>query len=103
MHKKFYFNNNQSQIKRIRKNLKQQWTKAVCIGTLSATVLTGVPVFPVTHAYAQEVSVQAEKNVTYNLQDTELLTEKTIADYGGTCRSLRIVPPPQRRSSRGAP
>ena len=43
MHKKFYFNNNQSQIKRIRKNLKQQWTKAVCIGTLSATVLTGVP------------------------------------------------------------
>ena len=91
MHKKFYFNNNQSQIKRIRKNLKQQWTKAVCIGTLSATVLTGVPVFPVTHAYAQEVSVQAEKNVTYNLQDTELLTEKTIADYGGTKHEVTII------------
>ena len=91
MHKKFYFNNNQSQIKRIRKNLKQQWTKAVCIGTLSATVLTGVPVFPVTHAYAQEVSVQAEKNVTYNLQDTELLTEKTIADYGGKKYKVTII------------
>ena len=91
MHKKFYFNNNQSQIKRIRKILKQQWTKAVCIGTLSATVLTGVPVFPVTHAYAQEVSVQAEKNVTYNLQDTELLTEKTIADYGGTKHEVTII------------
>ena len=91
MHKKFYFNNNQSQIKRIRKNLKQQWTKAVCIGTLSATVLTGVPVFPVTHAYAQEVSVQAEKNVTYNLQDTELLTRKTIADYGGTKHDVTII------------
>ena len=91
MHKKFYFNNNQSQIKRIRKNLKQQWTKAVCIGTLSATVLTGVPVFPVTHAYAQEVSVQAEKNVTYNLQDTELLTEKTIADYGGKKHEVTII------------
>lgn len=91
MHKKFYFNNNQSHIKRIRKNLKQQWTKAVCIGTLSATVLTGVPVFPVTHAYAQEVSVQAEKNVTYNLQDTELLTEKTIADYGGKKHEVTII------------
>ena len=92
MHKKFYFNNNQSQIKRIRKNLKQQWTKAVCIGTLSATVLTGVPVFPVTHAYAQEVSVQAEKNVTYNLEkDTELLTEKTIADYGGMQHDVTII------------
>ena len=91
MHKKFYFNNNQSQIKRIRKNLKQQWTKAVCIGTLSATVLTGVPVFPVTHAYAQEVSVQAEKNVTYNLQDTKLLTEKTIADYGGKKYQVTII------------
>ena len=31
------------------------------------------------------------KNVTYNLQDTELLTEKTIADYGGTKHEVTII------------
>lgn len=31
------------------------------------------------------------KNVTYNLQDTELLTEKTIADYGGKKYKVTII------------
>lgn len=52
MRKQFFYNNNQLQGKKIRKNLKQKWTKVVCIGTLSATVLTGIPVIPPTNAYA---------------------------------------------------
>ncbi len=91
MRKQFFYNNKQAQMKKIRKSLKQQWKKAVCIGTLSATVLTGFPVFPVSHAYAQTVSIQSEKNVIYNLNDPELLTEKTIADYGGTKHDVTII------------
>ena len=83
MRKQFFYNNNQLQGKKIRKNLKQKWTKVVCIGTLSATVLTGIPVIPPTNAYAQEASVLSAKNVTYNLDDPKLFVEKTITSLEG--------------------
>ena len=91
MRNQFFYNNNQLQIKKIRKRVKQQWKKAICIGTLSATVLTGIPVFPALPVYAQEISVLAKKTVTYNLSDLSLLTEKTIADYGGTKHDVTII------------
>ena len=91
MRNQFFYNNNQLQIKKIRKSFRQQWKKAICIGTLSATVLTGIPVFPALPVYAQEISVLAEKTVTYNLSDPSLLTEKTIADYGGTKHDVTII------------
>ncbi|MGN1206389.1 MAG: Ig-like domain-containing protein [Eubacterium sp.] len=84
MRKQFFYNNNQTQSKKIRKNLKKEWTKVVCIGTLSATVLTGIPVIPVANTYAQEACVALEENrATYNLADPSLLTEKTIKDFKG--------------------
>ena len=91
MRKQFFYNNNQLQGKKIRKNLKQKWTKVVCIGTLSATVLTGIPVIPPTNAYAQEASVLSAKNVTYNLADPKLFVEKTITSYGGTKHDVTII------------
>ena len=91
MRKQFFYNNNQLQGKKIRKNLKQKWTKVVCIGTLSATVLTGIPVIPPTNAYAQEASVLSAKNVTYNLDDPKLFVEKTITSYGGTKHDVTII------------
>lgn len=91
MRNQFFYNNNQLQIKKIRKRLRRQWKKAICIGTLSATVLTGIPVFPAIPVYAQEISTLTEKNVTYNLNDLSLMTEKTIADYGGTKHEVTII------------
>lgn len=75
-----------TQFKKGNKNLKQIWRKAVSIGTLSAMVLTGIPVVPVTNTYAQETSeVLSENKTVYDLQNPELHTQKTITDYWGGC------------------
>lgn len=92
MRKQFFYNNNQTQSKKVRKTLKQKWTKAVCIGTLSATVLTGMPVIPVITAYAQETALALEENSkTYDLQDPELLTPKNISDYYGNKYQTTVI------------
>ena len=84
MRNQFFYNNNQTQAKKIRKNLKQKWTKAVCIGTLSATMLTGVPVIPPISAYTQEVCAAVSENTkTFDLSDSSLVTTKTITEFYG--------------------
>ncbi len=84
MRNQFFYNNNRTQAKRVRKSLKQKWTKAVCIGTLSATMLTGVPVMPPLSAYTQEVcAAVSEHAATYKLSDSSLVTTKTITDFYG--------------------
>ena len=84
MRNQFFYNNNKTQAKKIRKSLKQKWTKAVCIGTLSATMLTGVPVIPPISAYTQEVCAAVSENVkTFHLSDSSLVTTKTITEFYG--------------------
>lgn len=81
-----------TQFKKGNKNLKQIWRKAVSIGTLSAMVLTGIPVVPVTNTYAQETSeVLSENKTVYDLQNPELHTQKTITDYWGDVYETTII------------
>ena len=84
MRNRFFYNNNQAQAKRVRKSLKQKWTKAVCIGTLSVAIITGVPVIPPISAYTQEVYAAVSENAKiYKLSDPSLVTTKTITDFYG--------------------
>ena len=84
MRNQFFYNNNKTQAKKIRKSMKEKWTKAVCIGTLSATMLTGVPVIPPISAYTQEVCAAVSENTkTFHLSDSSLVTTKTITEFYG--------------------
>ena len=84
MRNQFFYNNNKTQAKKIRKSMKEKWTKAVCIGTLSATMLTGVPVIPPISAYTQEVCAAVSENTkTFDLSDSSLMTTKTITEFYG--------------------
>ena len=92
MRNRFFYNNNQTQAKRVRKSLKQKWTKAVCIGTLSATMITGVPVIPPISAYTQEVCAAVSENAKiYKLSDPSLVTTKTITDFYGNKTEVSYI------------
>lgn len=92
MRNQFFYNNNKTQAKKIRKSLKQKWTKAVCIGTLSATMLTGVPVIPPISAYTQEVCAAVSENVkTFHLSDSSLVTTKTITEFYGNKKETSYI------------
>ncbi len=92
MRNQFFYNNNQTQAKRVRKRLKQKWTKAVCIGTLSATMLTGVPVIPPISAYTQEVcAAVSENSKTFSLSDSSLVTTKTITEFYGNKKEASYI------------
>ena len=76
----------------MRKKFYRQAKKAICIATLSATVLSSIPMIPYTQAYAkgqttmeelQALSLPTENAVTYNLSDASLRTEKTFVDVYG--------------------
>ena len=67
----------------MRKKFYRQAKKAICIATLSATVLSSIPMIPYTQAYAkgqttmeelQALSLPTENAVTYNLSDASLRT-----------------------------
>ena len=101
MRNRFFYNNNQAQAKRVRKSLKQKWTKAVCIGTLSAAMITGVPVIPPISAYTQEVYAAVSENAKiYKLSDPSLVTTKTITDFYGNKTSTSRLPRMVRIRSR---
>lgn len=92
MRNRFFYNNNQAQAKRVRKSLKQKWTKAVCIGTLSAAMITGVPVIPPISAYTQEVYAAVSENAKiYKLSDPSLVTTKTITDFYGNKTAVSYI------------
>ena len=84
----------------MRKKFYRQVKKAICIATLSATVLTSIPVIPYTEAYAkgqttleelQALSMPTENAVTYDLFDAALRTEKTVVDLYGDDFTTTVI------------
>lgn len=84
----------------MRKKFYRQAKKAICIATLSATVLTSIPVIPYTAAYAkgqttieelQALSMPTENAITYKLSDKSLITEKTIVDCYGDEEQVNVI------------
>ena len=84
----------------MRKKFYRQAKKAICIATLSATVLTSIPMIPYTQAYAkgqttmeelQAISMPTENAVTYDLSDASLRTEKTFVDVYGDDITTTVI------------
>lgn len=84
----------------MRKKFYRQAKKAICIATLSATVLSSIPMIPYTQAYAkgqttmeelQALSLPTENAVTYNLSDASLRTEKTFVDVYGDELTTKVI------------
>ena len=84
----------------MRKKFYRQAKKAICIATLSATVLSSIPMIPYTQAYAkgqttmeelQAISLPTENAVTYDLSDASLRTEKTFVDVYGDELTTKVI------------
>ena len=84
----------------MRKKFYRQAKKAICIATLSATVLSSIPMIPYTQAYAkgqttmeelQALSLPTENAVTYDLSDASLRTEKTFVDVYGDELTTKVI------------
>ena len=84
----------------MRKKFYRQAKKAICIATLSATVLSSIPMIPYTQAYAkgqttmeelQALSLPTENAVTYDLSDASFRTEKTFVDVYGDELTTKVI------------
>lgn len=84
----------------MRKKFYRQAQKAICVATLSATVLTSIPMISYTEAYAkgqitlqelQELSLPVENAITYDLSDASLWKEKTFVDILGDDMTTTVI------------
>ncbi len=91
MRRENYFNN---------RKIRRQAKKVICIATLTATMLTSIPFVSYTDAYAKgqttleemkALSMPTKNDITYNLSDASLITDKTIVDYFGRETTVKVI------------
>lgn len=96
MRKKMYPYNREEVRKNQRLCRRRKMKRTVCAMTLTAVVLSSIPVGSTLPVYAQNVSdksVDADiKNaVTYDLSDPSLITSKKVVDYYGKEQEFYII------------
>ena len=95
-----YFYNRNQQNRNLRRSIRRQAKKVICIATLTATMLTSIPFVSYTDAYAKgqttldemkALSIPTENAITYNLADASLITNKTFMDYYGEKMTVKVI------------
>ena len=102
MHRKIYQYNPEESRSNHNRRFQRSMKRAVCIATISATMLGSLPYSAPLMAYAKSMSAEVDSTgaaapipiegaVTYDLSDASLIIEKTVLDIFGEKQNFQII------------